>query len=832
MNGKRVAPLDRANTQSMNPTSPKARLYIAITLLMGFASLLTGVLQSGEWVDMSRFLCCLVLALLASGMKVSLPGVTGTMSVIFLFILIGIHELTLAQTILMGLLGALIQCYWKSKNRPRPIQVAFNLASMTSAVTATYYVFHLKLGRFTADNELLMLVAAASTFFVLNTAPVACVISLTEQKSLRKVWSECYFWSFPYYLLGAAVAGIVGFVDKKMGWQSSLLVLPVVYLIFRSYRLYLARLEAERNHAQDVASLHLRTIEALALAIEAKDHNTHEHLNRVQIYALAIGKELALSEPEQEALRAAAVLHDIGKLAVPEHIISKPGRLTPEEFDRMKIHPIVGAEILERVQFPYPVVPIVRAHHERCDGSGYPDGLRGDQIPIGARILSVVDCLDGLASDRQYRPALSLDDAMKYVVGEASKSFDPRVVEVLQRRHKELELLAKATGGARTKLSKDIKIENGKAPGAGFEAGDAGPITPGSSSVDFLTSIAAARHEVQMLFELTQELGNSLSLDETLSMLAARLKHLIPYDSIAIYCLRNNQLIPEHVSGDNFRLLSSLRIRLGEGISGWVAENRKPIVNGNLAAECSRLNDPTNYLNLRSVLTVPLEGVDGVVGVLALYRTGADAFTRDHLRILQAITSKIALSFENALKYRQVERSATTDYLTSLPNARSLFVQLDSELARCRRHQMSLAVLVCDLDGFKQVNDRFGHLQGNRLLTSFASKLKQTCREYDYVARMGGDEFVLVLPGLKPEALEDKLKHLRTLAAEAGHEISGKDLLSVSVGHAFYPEEGADAEQLLSEADRRMYAQKRKNHNELYTHPLTAFDERAIGAIH
>jgi diguanylate cyclase (GGDEF)-like protein/putative nucleotidyltransferase with HDIG domain len=815
----------------MMPTSAKARTYIAITLFTGFLSLLTGFLQPGEWSDPSHFLCYLTLALLASGMKVSLPGVTGTMSVIFLFILIGVRELTLAQTILMGVLGTIIQCYWRSKSRPKPIQVAFNIASMASAVAATYYVFHLKLGRFAAENELVMLVAAASTFFVLNTAPVACVIALTEQKSLRKIWSECYFWSFPYYLLGAAVAGIVGFIDKKVGWQSSLFVLPVVYLIFRSYRLYLARLEAERNHAQDMASLHLRTIEALALAIEAKDHNTHEHLNRVQIYALAIGKELGLSEPQQEALRAAAVLHDIGKLAVPEHIISKPGRLTPEEFERMKVHPVIGAEILERVQFPYPVVPIVRAHHERWDGSGYPEGLRAEQIPIGARILSAVDCLDGLASDRQYRPALSLEDAMTYVAQEAGKSFDPQVVEVLQRRHNDLELLAKASSGERTKLSRNIKIHNGKAPGAGFENSDAGPIAPGSRSVDFLTSIAAARHEVQMLFELTQELGNSLSLDETLSMLAARLKHLVPFDSIAIYSLKNNQLVPEHVSGDNFRLLSSLRIRFGEGVSGWVAENRKPIVNGNLAAECMHLNDSADYMNLRSVLAVPLEGVDGIVGVLALYRTGTDAFTRDHLRILQAITSKIALSFENALKYRQVERSATTDYLTSLPNARSLFVQLDSELARCRRHRMSLAVLVCDLDGFKQINDRFGHLQGNRLLTSFANKLKQTCREYDYVARMGGDEFVLILPGLKPEALEDKLKHLRALAAEAGREISGRDLLSVSVGHAFYPEEGGDAEQLLSEADRRMYAQKRQHHNELYTHPITALEEHSATAI-
>ena len=238
---------------------------------------------------------------------------------------------------------------------------------------------------------------------------------------------------------------------------------------------------AERCHAENMAALHLRTIEALALAIEAKDHSTHEHLQRVQVYAMSIGKEMGLSESELEALRAAAVLHDIGKLAVPEHIISKPGRLTPEEFERMKIHPLVGAEILERVQFPYPVVPIVRAHHERWDGNGYPCGLRGEEIPTGARILAVVDCLDGLASDRQYRPALPLDKAMEHVIGEAGKSFDPKVVEVLQGRYRELELLANVKAGEQARVPKNIKVDRGAAPGAGFEKSDSGPITPGSS---------------------------------------------------------------------------------------------------------------------------------------------------------------------------------------------------------------------------------------------------------------------------------------------------------------------------------------------------------------
>src|SRR5690242_6628877 len=205
-----------------------------------------------------------------------------------------------------------------------------------------------------------------------------------------------------------------------------------------------------------------------------------------------------------------------------------------------------------------------------------------------------------------------------------------------------------------------------------------------------------------------------------------------PYDSIAIYVRRENKLVAEHVSGDNFRLFSSLKIPLGEGLSGWVAANRKPIVNGNPSVEPGYLNDPTKFSTLRAAISVPLEGLNGVLGVLSLYKSEPDAFTQDHLRVLLAISSKMALSIENALKYQQAESSATTDYLTGLPNARSLFLQLDRELARCKRSKSTLTVMVCDMDGFKQINDRFGHLEGNRVLKVFAQRLKESCREYDY----------------------------------------------------------------------------------------------------
>jgi putative nucleotidyltransferase with HDIG domain len=617
---------------------------------MVLAALGSCALASAHWhsSDQVKFVCYLAAALLASPLKVSLPG--GTLSVSFLFTLLSILEMSFPETLLIGLVSTLGQFYWKPARSLRPIQLLFNLSQVTVSGTAAYWAYQLTCVHILGRPGALALAMAAVTLFGVNTLATSIIIGLTEDKPFSKVWTDSYLWAFPYYMVGAAVAGLVSFLNRHIGWQSALLVLPPIYLMYRSYRLYMGKLETEKKHAEEVSNLHLRTIEALALAIEAKDQTTGQHLQRVRVYAMELAKELDLSGDETEALRAASVLHDIGKLAVPEHIISKPGRLTPEEFDKMKIHPIVGAEILEQVDFPYPVVPIVRAHHEKWDGSGYPNGLAGEKIPIGARILSIVDCLDALASDRQYRNALPLDEAMAKIASEAGAAFDPRVVAILQRRYVEWEKLARLQPlQSLPKLSTDIKVERGLAPDAGFAASAASAASqspsPGANSLERL---AAARRQAQTLTELSHELGGSLSLDDTLSLLAARLKRLVPHDSMAIYLLKGNVLVPEFVSGENFRLFSSLRTPLGEGLSGWVAQNHKPILNGNPSVEPGYLNNSTQYSTLRSVLAVPLEGDTGVAAVVALYRAQQDAFTKDDLLVVEIIVSRLGATVERA----------------------------------------------------------------------------------------------------------------------------------------------------------------------------------------
>jgi diguanylate cyclase (GGDEF)-like protein/putative nucleotidyltransferase with HDIG domain len=784
-----------------------ARVYIG---LVGVAGALVALRATVEWQPekTGQFLFYLACGVLCSNLKVWLPGVTGTLSVNFLFILAGVVELNWPQTVAIACTSGVAQLFWRARKWPRPVQVWFTFSSMAVCAALAHGVYSYPLSESYTASLPIRLFSATVVYFLSNTIAVGVVISLTKGVQLWKPWKNDLFWTAPHYLAGAAVVAGMHLVTRHLGWQAGVLGLPVVYLVYHSYRLYLGRLEEQGKHVAEMTDLHLRTIEALALAVDAKDGTTHEHLRRVQIYAREIGRELGITEEDRKALEAASLLHDIGKLAVPEHILSKPGRLTPEEFEKMKIHPLVGAQILESVRFPYPVVPIVRAHHEKWNGSGYPLGLKGEEIPMGARILAAVDCLDALASNRQYRRALSMEEALEKVTEESGRSFDPRVVEVLRRRSKDLERKAEAGSGA-MRLATDVKVERGCAP-------DAGLVRTAASTTqnrrDFLTAIASARQEFQMLLELTNDLGSSLRLDDTMALLASRLKSAIPHTGIAIYTIEGDHLKAQYAAGDDAALFSSLRIPLGEGLSGWVARSERPIVNGNPSVEPGYLNDPSKSCGLRSALSAPLTGATGVVGALTLYHREADAFSNDHLRILQAVSAKAGLTIQNALRYVEAEQTAVTDDLTGLPNARSLFLELDGEIARASRNGSTLGVMVIDMDGFKQVNDELGHTEGNRVLQRTARALRASCREYDYAARMGGDEFVAVMPGVTGVAAAERIERLDAAVRAIGREIGAGESLGLSAGVAFFPMDAASAEQLIACADARMYKMKRQHH--------------------
>jgi putative nucleotidyltransferase with HDIG domain len=621
----------------------RARPFVFFVCAAGALCLLAGVLR---WHSSHTllFLSYLLLTIVASLLKSVLPGSDGTVSVVFVFFLVGICNMTLSETMVLAAVATVVQCFWHARTRLSFIHFAFNLAQLALAITASYWTYILLFSHVFHSKAPLPLLVAAIIFFLFNSIPVATVVALAENISIIEKWDRSYSWTFPYYLIGAAIAGLIQFVNRLAGWEMSFLVLPAVYVIYRSYCMHLGRWEDEKRHLEDLASLNMRTIETLALAIEAKDHTTGDHLQRVRVYAMELGKDLGLSLSEMQALQAASVLHDIGKLAVPEAIISKPGKLTPEEFEKMKIHPIVGAEIVEQVRFPYPVAPIVHSHHEKWDGSGYPDGIAGEAIPIGARILSAVDCLDALASDRQYRRALPLDEAMAHVVRESGKAFDPRVVTALQARYVELEHLARSQKPEeRPKLSLDAKVERGAAPDAGFAAS----ISPSSQSQSDLN-----------LIDVLSWTEQPLTLDEMLSAAALRLRHLIPFDALAVFAVQGDFLVPRFSMGENVRHLSSLRIPNGEGLVGWVAETGNYIINGNPKVEPGL--EGSRSFGLCSALAVPLSNAGRTVGVLSIYGLQTDAFNSDNLNVLQASAHQLGDAIGEKLNTEQSQRSSRT----------------------------------------------------------------------------------------------------------------------------------------------------------------------------
>jgi putative nucleotidyltransferase with HDIG domain len=390
------------------------------------------------------------------------------MSVNFPFIFLGIVELSPLQVLLLTGASVFAQCRIHVVRTFTLVQIIFNVANAVAAAALADFAFR-SLERALVTGAL-SLTSASVVYFFANTVPVALAIAWTKQESACAVWRRQYPWYLPFYFFGAVLMLFAKVITDQQGWLTStwIIVVPSVFIIYRVYHTQSTAIRERQQHLEETEALHLRTIEALAIAVEAKDQNTHQHLSRVRVYVSEIGKSLALDEIQMKALVTAAYLHDVGKLAIPEQILNKPGKLTRDEFEKMKTHTVVGAEILERVRFPYPVVPIVRAHHECWDGSGYPDGLAGEQIPIGARILSVVDCFDALVSDRPYRRAMSLEEAIALVRRECGIRFDPAIVSILDCRYQELEALARASDNGMQPLNTNVRVVNGAAPAAGF----------------------------------------------------------------------------------------------------------------------------------------------------------------------------------------------------------------------------------------------------------------------------------------------------------------------------------------------------------------------------
>ena len=573
------------------------------------------------------------------------------------------------------------------------------------------------------------------------------------------------------------------------------------YLIYRSAR---SRLQAKANEIEALSQLHLATAEALATAIDAKDQTTHCHVRRVQIYAAGMGEVFGLPPHEIAALKAGALLHDVGKLAVPPHILNKPGPLTPAEFEKMKIHTVVGAQILSRVDFPYPVIPIVRHHHEQWDGRGYPDRLRGEQIPITARIISVVDCFDSVREERPFRRGMTMDEATALLLRGAGIHFDPVVVEQflkhLPRFDAEIEQLGLQHQPANYSTDPPLQLSEV----------DMAQTRERGSYIAY-DQIKKAHREVYALYEIARTFGTSLNVEHTLEILVDKVGHVVPFDTCIVYFYDDTKgyAVARHVAGKNAQKLAGRCIALGEGVTGFTLANRSAVNQLHPSLDFTDIN-PDAGIKYRSMASLPLFKDDVLLGALSVYSSELEQYTDDHMRLLETVTRLASDALANAMQHAEAESNALTDPLTGLPNARYLSLRFEEEAARARRTDRTFQVVMLDLDEFKNVNDTYGHKTGDRMLREVAHLIESQLREYDFLARYGGDEFVALVQEVVGAQVEELCARIESAVSKFSLSLGRNRVarVGISVGTATFGINGDTLDQLVIAADNEMYRMK------------------------
>jgi diguanylate cyclase (GGDEF)-like protein/putative nucleotidyltransferase with HDIG domain len=599
------------------------------------------------------------------------------------------------------------------------------------------------------------------------------------------------------------LAGIA-FIAAWAIHQALSLTLLSLTIFIGAQVIYMAwqRLNAKTRETEELSRIHFATAEALATAIDAKDQTTHCHVRRVQIYAAGMGQVLGLSQSEIAALKAGALLHDIGKLAVPAHIINKPGRLSPAEFEKMKIHTTVGAQILSRVDFPYPVTPIVRHHHEQWDGHGYPDGLKGEQIPITARIISVVDCFDSVREDRPFRRSMTRDEAIAFLLRGSGTHFDPNVVELFIKHLPRFE----------------AQIEGERLPQQNSSHETSEPIaltevdmtqTRERGSYMAYDQIKSANQEVYALYEIARTFGSSLDVKNTVEALVDKVGHVVPFDTCVVYLYDDQKGYAKaaHVVGRNAKKLAGRCVGPGEGVTGFALANRSPINQLHPSLDFVGVEVDREYAAMASL---PLFKDDMLLGALSVYSVDLSEYTDDHMRMLETVTRLASDALANAMHHAEAESNALTDALTGLPNARYLALRFEEEHSRARRMGRSFQVVMLDLDDFKIVNDTFGHKVGDKMLREMARIIQGQLREYDFLARYAGDEFVAIVQELVGTQVDDLRQRIEKSVSEFSLNVRGGGTaqVGISVGTSTFGLDGETLDQLLVAADQAMYRAK------------------------
>jgi diguanylate cyclase (GGDEF)-like protein/putative nucleotidyltransferase with HDIG domain len=806
-------------------------ILAAVLLVDSLASL--SELSLLSWTGLAPLAVLILLTIASSRFTVSVTNADGftqnrkSVADAFVFLAVMMYAVAPAETVAPAMVLAVLVSFISSCRLTDRRIIVFTISAtiISTYVAATLYGLLVRLlsgpsaqgsGPNLPLGTLLfpLCVLALVQYFTSMVATAAFVV-FDSGKMRMTLSRESLVWTSITQVASAAAAALFYSALHDGGIPFlfvGLLMIALVYLLYRFNEQRFEEVrraeEEKRRHIEEMADLHMNTIESLAIAIDAKDQTTHGHVRRTQIYATEMGKLLGVTESERQALLAGALLHDIGKLAVPEYILNKPGKLTESEFAKMKIHTTVGGDILKRVNFPYPVEDIVRYHHEKWDGTGYPSGLKGEQIPLVARIISVVDFYDATRCDRPYRKGMKREDSLALLTKMANSSFDPKVVAVFTKHVIKFDDLIAEQDIQEQVASEDPVDKTNARPDAGL----ASDILGAPDDTSGFRSITEAQREVFALHEIAQTIGSSLNLKDTVTLVSNKLSAIVPFDTCIIFLVddKTGKAHAVHTAGEHADLFSRRRINIGDGITGWSIANARSMCN--TSPELDLVGIPEDVTEtIKGVLVSPLIRENGSFGAITLYSKKRASYTSEHVRLLESVAQHASSALNNALTFERTKESALTDPLTDLPNSRAFYMIMEQRIAECQRlNREPMTILSMDVDDFKTVNDAYGHAVGDRLLASIAAVVKKQLRQMDILARYAGDEFVAIMPMASGQMAKMIAERIR--AAVEAHKFTvrtGRTVeVGMSIGIACFPDDGETSEELLTKADRNMHQDK------------------------
>jgi diguanylate cyclase (GGDEF)-like protein/putative nucleotidyltransferase with HDIG domain len=795
---------------STNDLRGSSRVYITVVVTTGVFVVLESLYSLLRAPIDPNWLMLAVLTLLSGSFTVRIPGIPARLSVSETFVFAAALLFGPPAATMTVVLDTLVISFWLGRTSSPPwSRLAFNVAAAAVAIWTATHVFYLLTGiRPLAVSPgpvvplLPWLLLLATLYFLLNSWLVAFVVGFQKQRSPLAVWRHSFLWLSLNYYSGASIAALILPYMLQAGDSGFMyvvgVILPVLAISYLTFKTALGRIDDATRHLSELNRLYLSTIETLAMAIDAKDQITHGHIRRVQQYAVGLATHMGITDPAQiSAIEAASLLHDMGKLAVPEYILNKPGKLTPAEFDRMKLHASIGADILSAIDFPYPVVPIVRHHHENWDGTGYPDGLRNTAIPVGARILSVVDCFDALTSDRPYRPRMADADAIKILLARRGSMYDPLIVDAFIAIH--ASVLKPASG--------DVQQLRSPSTSALAQTFNSEPALysdlPVLSRANSLEEIAASTEETLVLYDLALGLTGHVELGDVGDMISKHLRRIVPASVVVffVYDPNTDDLVSSHAAGSNASNLLGLRIPRGERLSGWVAANKQTILNSDPVldlGEVARLLRP----RLKSCMSTPLVFNQELVGVLTLYSVNADAFNEDHKRVLEVVGRQVSQTVHYALSFERHRAIDLRDGATGLPNVRHFERMFAAASTNAQPEDKVSIIAVTIRHNMSRITP--GEAVGDRAVQAIAGAVRKALRGGDLLFRYSHNELVVLLTHTDEDTAAVVADRIRAATvSELSTNPPGTLSLSIALGVATALVEGVAVHNLVEAARER-----------------------------